>query len=256
MPDEDFAQKLLQLKTLLDDPTVKQLAMGMLNPKVASVYRSNQVAGKTGESKMSSPNGAYGQHSYYCKEFALRLKPSIDRMMANQKPIIFYYRRYPNRKPATIRQMFQQAFHYLCDHMDTPEGLYMDFRQKVQITQEVTGVVICYKKGFGPASDLMPFTSDELENAPSSDWTDLLKEFLAVSSQGESFTQKGFMFSRTEIQVIHREVDAANTRSDTSFLIKRLDPDYLEVINISGMDDDPNFTPPTPESKTYAADTE
>jgi hypothetical protein len=233
-PENNPVDKLAQLKTLLDDPFIAKMAVTMLTSQKKGVaYSSSQLSGKSPTSKLSQPD--HSNHPYYNADSAMRLKPTIDGMMATNKTAIMRYARFPNRKPNTLRQLFQQAWLYLCNNMDDEDGKYKKFREKISIEMTAVGIVFNYKPGFGPHLGLIPFTAELLDEPLRGDWMDQLKEFLQLSDKGKMFEQSGLEFTKLEIADINKMVDAANESGEKTFIIKRLDHDYLCVANITGV---------------------
>lgn len=141
---------------------------------------------------------------YYKEKYARRLKPVIDEMMQDGKPVVYDYKEVKDKlniSKSTLYLLINQSMHYLVDKMDTEDKRYAKFCETLTIHQERNvGVVLRIDVGFAGEDEnaLMPKKITYQVDAPK--WKEELLSYLENAKPGDKpFHKDGLCLNVDEI---------------------------------------------------------
>jgi hypothetical protein len=135
-----------------DHPTPAQ---DKIEHRLKRVFNNPETQAAVVDAIVSNKPAGWSRRSnapYYKEKYARRLKPVIDEMMQDGKPVVYDYKEVKTKlhiSKSTLYLMVNQSMHYLVDRMDTPDKKYAKFCETLNIHQEEgVGLVIEIEAGF------------------------------------------------------------------------------------------------------------
>lgn len=84
--------------------------------------------------------------SYYKLHFAREVQVTIDKMMQDGEDCQYSYEQFPHLKASALYLRITQSLLYLIRELDTEDRQYAQFRKRIEVTRENTGVCLRIKK--------------------------------------------------------------------------------------------------------------
>jgi len=152
---------------------------------------------------------------YYSKEYGEAIKPTIDRLIADEaKGIVKNYRipyeQFPGKQKETIRQRIEQSIRYLVAMMDDANHTYFNWRQRVEIKKTHSCILIEWK--VNARQDAIPLQGEyEEENKiQRNEWEVALDTFLTTAKHRDAF-EKQVDLSDDAVLRLKLSLDQLNT---------------------------------------------
>lgn len=202
------------------------------NPQVAadfvsSLLKSPEVSGRVFRTRPKGP--------YYTKIRALELKPFLDRMIQDQKPIAFYTKRF-KVSSRSLWLRIHQSFDYLAENIEIIQlygTKYKELREYTKLctenrNRENPAIVIRFRED-PEATPIVPLTDDAVENLlPNNEWKLVVDRYLEDISNTESLNIKGLNLTDEQVSELDYEL------SSLEGILATVTSTNIKIIKFSG----------------------
>lgn len=177
-------------------PPSHKIVLDSSNPATSQIVKALVTDKPLGWSQKS-------RAPYYKKRFAEWIKKDIDAMLLDRRTRVYGYLKF-NLSPNSLYFKINQAMSYLCDLMDTEDGLYATFREDVKIVRRSgVGVILQFHSEL-ESNGAEIVEEDALTKRPR--WMDKMDAWLEATHVDGPFIKDNLLLTDAQVAQIKLEL--------------------------------------------------